>query len=145
MGRHPDSCTPGETFTRLVGSGAAATVGEGGTLATVNNGRFRAHKDLRIKGFKATAVAAVTGADTNSVTLALRNLGAAGAGDTDIATLALVSGVDMAADIPKVIPLSATPADLLVAAGDVLTFRQVKEGDGMAIPAMHGQVEYELQ
>ncbi|MCX5888068.1 MAG: hypothetical protein NTY36_01285 [Deltaproteobacteria bacterium] len=145
MGRHPASCTPGETFTRLVGIGPAATVGLEGTLATINNGRFVAHKDLRVKSFKVTALDAVTGADTDTVSLALRNLGAAGAGTVDIASLALVSAVNMGADTPKVIPLSATAADLLVAAGDVLTFRQVKVGDGQAIPAMHGQVEYELQ
>jgi len=130
---------------RLVGSGAAKTVGLEGTLATINNGRFVAHKDLRIKGFKVTAEDAVTGVDTDTVSVALRNLGAAGAGTKDIASLTLSDGVDLAADIPKVIPLSATAAELLVAAGDVLTFRQVKEGDGQAIPIMHGQVEYELQ
>lgn len=141
MGRHPYSCTPGETFTARVGSGAlAAPLG-----ATINNGRFVAHKDLRIKGVKTTAEAGVTGADTNSVTLALRNLGTAGSGTVDIATLALTSGVNMGADTPKVIPLSATKADLLVAAGEVLTFRQVKVGNGMNIAAMHCEVEYELQ
>lgn len=145
MGRHPASCIPGLTYTRLVGSGAAATVGEGGTLATVNNGRFKVHQDLRIKGFKATAEVAVTGADTDSVTVALRNLGAAGAGQLDIASLALTAGVDMGANTPKAIPLSSTAGDLLVAKGEVLTFRQVKVGDGMAIPVMHGEVEYELQ
>ncbi|MCX5888067.1 MAG: hypothetical protein NTY36_01280 [Deltaproteobacteria bacterium] len=141
MGRHPASCIPGMTYTRLAGSGAvAAPLG-----ATVNNGRFVAHKDLRIKGVKATAEAAVIGANTNSVTLALRNLGADGSGTVDIATLALTSGVNLGADTPKVIPLSATAADLLVTAGDVLTFRQVKVGNGMNIAAMHGEVEYELQ
>lgn len=141
MGRHPASCVPGQTFTALVGSGAAATP----LGATINNGRLVAHKDLRIKGVKATAEAAVTGANTNSVSVALRNLGAAGIGTTDIATLALTSGVNMGADTPKVIPLSSTAADLLVAAGDVLTFRQVKVGNGMNIAAMHLEVECELQ
>lgn len=141
MGKHPKSCIPGMTYTRLAGSGAAAAP----LGATINNGRFVAHTDLRIKGVKSTAEAAVTGANTNSVTLALRNLGAAGSGTTDIATLALTSGVNMGADTPKVIPLSATEADLLVAAGEVLTFRQVQVGNGMNIAAMHLEVEYELQ
>jgi len=124
-----------------VGSAAAQSP----LAATINNGRFVAHKDLRIKAVKATGEASVTGANTNSVTLVLRNLGAAGSGTTDIATLALTSGVNMAADTPKVIPLSATAAELLVAAGDVITFRQVKVGNGMNIAAMHCEVEYELQ
>lgn len=141
MGKHAYSSTPGETFTRLVASAAAAAP----LGATVNNGRFVAHKDLRVKGAKVTAEAAVTGADTNSVTLALRNLGAAGAGAIDIATLALAAGTDLAADTPQALTLNATAANLLVAAGEVLTFRQVKVGNGMNIAAMHCEVEYELQ
>jgi hypothetical protein len=66
-------------------------------------------------------------------------------GTVDIATLALTNGVNLAADTPKAITLSTSAADLLVAKGDVLTFRQVKVGNGMNVPDMHGEVEYELQ
>ncbi|MHB9075795.1 MAG: hypothetical protein ACYC6G_20020 [Desulfobaccales bacterium] len=141
MGRHPASSIPGMTYSRLAAAAAAASP----LGATVNNGRFVAHKALRVKGVKVVAEAAVTGADTNSVTLALRNLGAAGAGTTDVATLALANGTDLAADTPRALTLNTTAANLLVAAGDVLTFRQVKVGNGMNIAAMHCEVEYELQ
>ncbi len=127
-------------LTRLVGSGAAAAP----LAATVNNGRFYVNRKIRVKQIKTTAEAQVAGADTNSVTLALRNLGTDGSGTTDLATLALTNGVDMAADTPKALTLSATAANLVVNPGSVLTFRQVKVGNGMNIAAMHCEVEYEV-
>jgi hypothetical protein len=141
MGKHPFSMIPGMTYTRLVGSGAAAAP----LAATVQNGRFVAHKDLTVKAARVTAEAGVNGADGNSVTLAVRNIGADGTGVVDVATLALTNGVNLAADTPKALTLNATAANLNMAAGDVLTFRQVKVGNGMNIAAMHCEVEYELQ
>jgi len=141
MGRHPQSCIPGMTYSlRLGPAAAAAPLG-----ATRNVDRAYAHQALRIKGVKVIAEAAVAGADTNSATLVLRNLGTDGTGTTDIATLALTAGVDLEADIPKTITLSGTAANLLVAKGSVLTFRQVKVGNGMNLADMHCEVEYELQ
>jgi len=125
---------------RLGPAAAAAPLG-----ATVNVDRAYVHRAIKIKGVKVIAEAVVTGADTNSVTLALRNLGAAGAGTTDIATKALTSGVNLAADTPSALTLSTTAAELLAAAGDVLTFREVKVGNGMNIAACHLEVEYQLQ
>lgn len=146
MGKTPAADIPGLTFMKRLGpAAAAAPLG-----ATRNVDRALApgidtfHQGIKIKSVKAIAEAAVTGADTNSVTLALRNLGASGAGTTDIASLALTAGVDMAADTPKALTLNATEANLLVAPGDVLTFRQVKVGNGMNIADMHLEVEYEL-
>lgn len=141
MGKHPFSRIPGMTFTRLVGSGAAASP----LAATVNNGRFIAHKDLKIKKAQVVSEAAVTGADTNSVTLKLINLKTDGSGTTAIASLALTSGNNLVQDTPKALTLSATAADLLVQAGEVLTFQETKVGNGMNIAACHLEVEYELQ
>ncbi len=126
MGRHPQSCIPGMTYSlRLGPAAAAAPLG-----ATRNVDRALAHQALKIKGFKVVPEAAQAGADTNSATLVLRNLKGDGSGTVDIATLALTNGVNLAADTPKTITLSSTAADLLVAKGDVLTFRQVKVGIG---------------
>jgi hypothetical protein len=128
-------------FSRLVGSAAAHTP----LGATANNGRFVAHQDIEVTGVKVTAEAAVTGANTNSATLKLLNLGADGQGTAEVASLPLTLGTDLAADTPKTIPLSATPANLLISAGQVLTFQQTKVGNGMDLPAMHLEVSYKLQ
>lgn len=88
-----------------------------------------------------TPVAAVTGANTNSRTLTVTERGAAGSGSTNVATLALVSGVNAAADAEKALTLSAA-ANLVVAAGDVLTFESTHVGTGIADPG--GQVLIEF-
>lgn len=80
------------------------------------------------------ADAAVTGAVTDNRVLSLVNKGPAGAGSTVVATLTLASGVNLAAFVPKAITLSATPSDLVVAAGDVLEWRSTHGGAGVADP-----------
>lgn len=75
------------------------------------------------------------GANTNSRTLNLYNRNnSTGAGTTLVATLALVSGVDLTDNVAKVIALSGTPANLVVAAGDVLEFESLAVGTGIADP-----------
>jgi hypothetical protein len=76
-----------------------------------------------------TALAAVTGAASPaSRTLSLINRGQAGAGSTVVASLALVASVNLVAFDEKALTLSATAADLLVAAGDILEFRSAPVG-----------------
>lgn len=77
---------------------------------------------------------AITGANTNSRTLSLINKGGAGSGTTAVATLALTSGVNCTAFDEKAITLSATAADLVVAAGDVLAWKSLAVGTGIADP-----------
>lgn len=86
--------------------------------------------------------AAITGANTNSRTLTLTNRGQDGTGTTVVATLALTSGVNAAADDAKALTLSGTAANLVVAAGDVLTFDSVHVGTGITDPG--GQVIVEI-
>lgn len=75
------------------------------------------------------AIAAVTGgADPTSRTLSLINKGQTGVGTTAVATLALLSGVNLVAYDEKAITLSSTPADLVVASGDVLEWHSVAVG-----------------
>jgi hypothetical protein len=61
---------------------------------------------------------------------------------TAVATLALTSGVNLAADRENPLTLSGTPANLTVAAGDVLEFTSVHVGTGIADPG--GLVEVEI-
>lgn len=81
-----------------------------------------------------TPDATITGANTNSRTVNLVNKGQTGVGTTVIATLAFVSGVNATAGDEKAIPLSGTPANLVVAAGDVLEWQSVHVGTGIADP-----------
>lgn len=77
----------------------------------------------------------LTGADTNSATLSVVNKGAAAAGTAVVASKAFTNGVNIAATVPGDITLTATAADAVVAANDVLVYRRTKVGTGLAVPA----------
>lgn len=78
--------------------------------------------------------AAVTANATNFRTIRVLNKGQAGTGSTVVASLALdTPGTDnLVAFDEKAIPLSATAADLVVAAGDVLAADETVTGTGLA-------------
>lgn len=78
--------------------------------------------------------AAITGAATNNRTLSLVNKGAAGSASTSVATLAFGAGVTAAACNERALTLSATAANLVVAAGDTLQWRSVHVGTGITDP-----------
>lgn len=92
-----------------------------------------------------TPIAAVTGAASpSSRTLSLINHGQAGAGTTVIASLALLSGVNLVGFDEKPITLSATASDLLVAAGDELEWKSIAVGGtGLVDPGGTVQVVFE--
>lgn len=94
----------------------------------------QAEFDATVTDVEYIAEAAITGANTNSRTFSLINAGQAGAGTTVIATLAMVSGVNAAANNERDITLSATAADRLVTAGDTLVWRSDSIGTGIADP-----------
>lgn len=77
----------------------------------------------------------LTGADTNSMTGEVINKGQAGAGTTQVAAKAFVSGVNAPAGDATDITLHATTANRDVVAGDVLAWRRTKVGTGLAQPA----------
>lgn len=83
-------------------------------------------------------VAAITGAATNSRTVSVVNHGQSGSGSTSVASLALLAGVNAAAFAAKAVTLTATAADKVVATGDVLEFKSLSVGSGIADPG--GQV-----
>lgn len=76
----------------------------------------------------------ITGAATNNRTVQLVNKGQSGAGSTVIATLNFANGTNATAGDEKTIPLSGTPANLVVAAGDVLEWQSNAVGTGIADP-----------
>jgi YD repeat-containing protein len=98
----------------------------------------------RVTSVTYTPEAAVTGAASpNSRTLTLVNKTGAGLGSTTIATLALVSAVNLVAFDEKDITLTATVADRVVAAGDELVWvsTAVTGGGGLVDPGGHVVVE----
>lgn len=91
-----------------------------------------------------TPNAAITGAATNSRTLTIFNRKGDGTGTLAVATLALVVGVNAAAETEKALTLSGTPANATFAQGDVLTFSSVHVGTGIADPGGQALVELTL-
>lgn len=78
--------------------------------------------------------ATLTGAATNTRALSVVNKGPADAGTNVVATLQFNSGVNGTVDEAVTIPLSGTPANLVVAVGDVLVFTSAAVGTGLADP-----------
>ena len=78
--------------------------------------------------------AAITGANTNTRAFRLVNLGQAGAGSTLAASLQADAGVNFTANDEKVITLSGTAANLVVAEGDTLQWQSNAVGTGIADP-----------
>lgn len=78
--------------------------------------------------------AASTGDNTNYRTYSLINKGSDGSGTTVVATLALLTGVNLVAFDEKTITLSATAADLVVTEGDVLAWLSDATASGLVDP-----------
>ena len=87
-----------------------------------------------ITGVAYVPAAAITGAATNNRAVSLVNKGQAGSGTAVPATLAFGNAVNAVAFDEKTITLSATAADLVVAAGDVLAWTSVHVGTGITDP-----------
>lgn len=85
--------------------------------------------------------AAMTGANTNSRTITVTNRGT-GAGTTVMATLAFVSGVNLAADTPQALTLSVVANALTVAEGDVIEVVSLHVGTGLAAPAFDCELTF---
>jgi len=74
----------------------------------------------------------ITGAATNNRVHTAYNRGQAGSGTTKIAELIYDSGVNSTSKVAKVITLSGTPANLDLAAGDVVEVESKFQGTGIA-------------
>jgi hypothetical protein len=70
----------------------------------------------------------LTGANTESRTVQVFNRGQAGSGTTLMASKAFTSGVNATAEDETSLTLSATAADLVVAAGDVVEVKSLHVG-----------------
>lgn len=87
--------------------------------------------------------AVLTGADTESRTIAVTNKGQAGSGSTAVASKAFTNGVNAPADDETAITLNGTAANLVVAEGDVLEVSSTHVGaTGLADPGGTVIVEF---
>jgi hypothetical protein len=114
------------------------------TAATVDEfTAFVAPFNLTITAVKWVPAAAIVANVTNFFTLTLRNRGAAGAGAA-LPAQRSYAAVNSSANVSENVTLSGTAADLLVAAGDVLTVEKLVTGTGLAMPdgtvQIHAQV-----
>lgn len=92
-------------------------------------------------GASYTPNGAITGVNSNTRAMRVRNHGQDGSGTTIVAELQFNAGVNAAAYDEKALPLSSTPANLNVAAGDILEAFSDAVGTGMADPGGLLQVE----
>ena len=78
---------------------------------------------------------AITGHATNYATLSLENKGAAGTGTTEVASFAFDTPTtdDVVAFDGKALTLSATPANLDLALGDVVSIKKAIAAAGMVL------------
>lgn len=115
------------------------------TILATNSEVIEAPFDGVVAAVTYTPVASVTGAASPaSRTLSVINKGQAGSGTTVVASLALVSGVNLTAYDEKELTLSSTDADLVVAAGDILEFRSAAVGGtGLVDPGGTGSIQFE--
>jgi hypothetical protein len=77
------------------------------------------------------ANATITGVDTDNRKFAVVNKGQSGAGSTEVAGLTFANTVNAAAGDSRAITLSGTPANLVVAQGDVLALVETVNGNGL--------------
>lgn len=108
----------------------------GGTIATTGNTDFYfvAPTAGSLAGATITPLVALTADDTNYLTWTITNLGQAGAGTTVMLaatapnTTKATGGTGLAINTKRSLTLSATAANLVVAEGDLLLFRNAATG-----------------
>lgn len=102
--------------------------------SNLNSNVYRVASDATVSAVTYAPVTAITGANTNTRSVSLVNKGQTGAGSTVVATIQYNSGVNAAAADENTVTLSATPANLNVAAGDILQWQSTAVGTGIADP-----------
>lgn len=98
--------------------------------------RFR--QSIKIVGAYFVTTNAITGDNTNNMTLQIRNKGTAGTGTTavtDVRTYNVAGGNVVAMD-EEAFTLSSTAANLIVAADNVLALNKAENGTGMALQGL---------
>ena len=96
---------------------------------------FRAPFACRVTAVRYVPETAITADGTNYATLSAQNKGSAGSGTDEIASFAFDTATtdDVAAMDEKALTLSGTPANLVLAAGDVVSVKKAIAGSGLAL------------
>jgi hypothetical protein len=95
---------------------------------------FVAETNLKLTGVNWIPGAAVTANGTNFTILSVRNRKADASGAALPASRSYAA-TNSAAHVAEAMTLSATAADLLIAAGDVITVQRVHTASGVVVPA----------
>lgn len=92
---------------------------------------------MRIRSATFVPKTTVTATATNYMDLRLRNRGAAGSGDVEVARRSYNTGGlgNTTAFTAGAVTVTATAADQVLNAGDVLTLEKLHTGTGMVLPA----------
>lgn len=109
-----------------------ATIPAQTIAATADQSITEAPFDGIVTAVRLVPEAAVTGNNTNNRIFTLVNKGQAGAGTTVVATLALTTGVNLAAFDEKPFTLSVVAGATTVVAGDVLAVVEAVTASGLA-------------
>ncbi len=118
--------------------------GHATAASTVEQVLFRAPFACTVTAVDFTPNTTQTGADSTYASLVVYNR-TTGAGSTVVASLDFTSGVDLTALTPKTITLSATAADLNLAAGDVIAAAKTVASTGRALPAGSVRVSFKAR
>lgn len=115
-----------ETFTATVPAAAAGAAAAAVICAAPFAGVVTSVQYIPVGG--------ITGHDTNTRTVSVVNKGQSGSGTTKIAELAFVASTNATANDATTVPLSGTAANLVVAAGDVVSWASAFAASGTADP-----------
>lgn len=118
-------------LTRVISTQVGAVGTAGNDLTTVLG---VCAEDEVVSSITYIPTSTITGANTNSRTLAVVNKGNAAAGNTSVASTAYVSGVNATGLQENALTLSGTPANLNTSSGDVLVLTSTHVGSGITDP-----------
>jgi hypothetical protein len=104
---------------------------------------FVADDDIEVTAINFIPAAAQAGQNTNTATLAVRNVGDGAAGTDDLMTFAQTNSNDLAANVPA--DFGSALANEAVSAGDVLVWHRTLTSSGVASPAGVVVIEYTVQ
>ena len=110
----------------------------GAADATIVYPIFSAQSTVKVTEVIIVPQAAVTGNDTNRKNLNVLDVGAAGAGTTEIGNLDLATSTDLTSLAEQALGVT----DTQLTDGDVLALQVELVSSGVALPALHVIVEY---
>ena len=123
-----------------------AVLASGATNTAQEKITFVAGEDMVLRAAYLMFIAALTGAATNHQKISIVNKGTDGAGTVEMAALVFSStAVVAAAGVPLAMTLSATAANLLLAAGEMVSIKVAQAGSGQTYDISYPSAHFSLQ